>query len=441
VNLLNWSHWDLLAIQETEHAYAVAAALKARPVACVHCATVGELERFGKQHPLFADLPMHGKRVSIRVVRQRYRCTACGRTFLEPLADMDEQHATTKRLVSYIHREALRRTFVSVADEVGLAESTVRRIFAEHAHALEAAHQVVTPEWLGIDEIHLGGKPRCVLTNVRQRTVLDLLRDRHRSTVVAFLPRLPDRERVELVAMDMWRPYKEAVNAVLPNATIVVDKFHVLRLANAALERVRKEHRRQLKPSQRRRLMHDRFLLLKRQRDLTPQEQWILEGWALSFPLLAGAYAAKEAFYALWEVPDRQAAKEAYGAWRRELPRELEPAFQDLTTALEHWENEVFAYFDHPITNAYTESLNSLIRLTNRVGRGYSFAAIRAKLLYAVDWRSRARPALRQLSNIGQRREHPSEERPRATLPGRQVPEAYGASLPILVKKLSRGPL
>ena len=51
---------------------------------------------------------------------------------------------------------------------------------------------------------------------------------------------------------------------------------------------------------------------------------------------------------------------------------------------MDHWENEIFAHFDHPITNAYTESLNNLIRLTNRIGRGYSFAAIRAKLLYAA---------------------------------------------------------
>jgi transposase len=101
----------------------------------------------------------------------------------------------------------------------------------------------VTPEWLGIDEIHLAGAPRCVLTNLRQRTMLDLLRDRHRATVVAFLQRLPSRPRVDLVAMDMWRPYKEAVTAALPQATIVVDKFHVLRMANAALEVVRKEQR------------------------------------------------------------------------------------------------------------------------------------------------------------------------------------------------------
>jgi transposase len=176
------------------------------------------------------DLPIHGKEVALRVIRQRYCCRACGRTFLEPSADMDERHATTKRLVRSVQREALRRTFVSVADEVGLAESTVRRIFGEHTQALDEARQCITPAWLGIDEIHLGGRPRCVLTNVQQRTILDLLRDRNRSTVVTFLLGLADKERVELAAMDMWRPYKEAVNAVLPQATIVVDKFHVLRL-------------------------------------------------------------------------------------------------------------------------------------------------------------------------------------------------------------------
>jgi transposase len=295
---------------------------------------MGQLERFGKQHPIFVDLPTHGKQVAIRVARQRYRCTACGRTFLEALPDMDEAHAATKRLVGYVQREALRRTFVSVAEDVGLAESTVRRMFGQHVAALEAERQVVTPEWLGIDEIHLAGMARCVLTNVRQRTILDLLRDRNRSTVAAFLAGLPAKERVQLVAMDMWRPYKDAVNTVLPRATIVVDKFHVLRLASAAMEAIRKDHRSRLDRKQRRQLMHDRFILLKRGRDLAPQEQWILESWMLEFPMLARAYAQKEAFYAIWELPDRQAAKEAYGAWLRALPGELEPAFRDLTTAM-----------------------------------------------------------------------------------------------------------
>ena len=58
--------------------------------------------------------------------------------------------------------------------------------------------------------------------------------------------------------------YKEAVNTELPQATVVVDKFHGLRLANAALEAIRKELCSRLTRAQRRWLMHDRFLLLKR---------------------------------------------------------------------------------------------------------------------------------------------------------------------------------
>jgi transposase len=429
VNLLNWPHWEVRRLEEEEHAYELTVALKRRATACLHCGVADQLERFGTQHPLFLDLPIHGKQVALHVVRQRYRCRACGRTFPEPLADMDERHATTKRLASYVQREALRRTFVSVADEVGLAESTVRRIFTEHTQALDEARPLVTPAWLGIDEIHLGGRPRCVLANVQQRTILDLLRDRNRSTVVAFLLGLADTERVELVAMDMWRPYKEAVNAVLLQSTIVVDKFHVLRLANAALEAIRKEHRSRLTRAQRRRLMHDRFLLLKRRRDLTPQEQWVLESWTLGFPTLAQAYQAKEDFYGMWDLADRQVAKEAYGAWTRQLPRDLEPAFRELTTAMSNWDTEILAHVDHPITNAYTESLNNLIRLTNRIGRGYSFTAIRAKLLYAETARKRPGAGLLRFSMKGA-----------AELPRAAADADYGADLPLLIKRLGRRP-
>jgi len=58
--------------------------------------------------------------------------------------------------------------------------------------------------------------------------------------------------------------------------------------------------------------------------------------------------------------------------------------FDPLIKAMGNWHDEVFAYFDHPITNAYTESLNNLIRVVSRVGRGYSFEALRAKLLIPI---------------------------------------------------------
>lgn len=57
MHLLNWSHWAVLGIEEAEHVYSVEAALKVHPVGCTHCGTVDQLERFGKQHPLFIDVP------------------------------------------------------------------------------------------------------------------------------------------------------------------------------------------------------------------------------------------------------------------------------------------------------------------------------------------------------------------------------------------------
>jgi transposase len=88
-NLLNWPHWEVRRLEEGEHAYQLAIALRRAATACQRCGVVGQLERFGTQQPLFLDLPIHGKQVALRVLRQRYRCTAWGRTFLEPLADMD----------------------------------------------------------------------------------------------------------------------------------------------------------------------------------------------------------------------------------------------------------------------------------------------------------------------------------------------------------------
>jgi transposase len=49
---------------------------------------------------------------------------------------------------------------------------------------------------------------------------------------------------------------------------------------------------------------------------------------------------------------------------------------------MKNWSQEIFACFDHFVTNTYTEALNGLIQLTNRLGRGYSFEMIRAKMLY-----------------------------------------------------------
>lgn len=171
------------------------------------------------------------------------------------------------------------------------------------------------------------------------------------------------------MTMDMWRPY---VARTLPHATIVVDKFHVLRMANKALDSVRKQLRNTLSTKERRTLMHDRFLLLKRATDLTAMEQLVLEAWT------------KETVFTVYDTLERQEAEDRYRQWVAALPGDLHVAFGPLMISMANWQREIFAYFDHPVTNAYTESANNLIREMQRMGRGYSFDVLRAKMLYTA---------------------------------------------------------
>jgi transposase len=197
----------------------------------------------------------------------------------------------------------------------------------------------------------------------------------------------------------MWRPYRDAAAAVLPDATVVVDKFHVVRMLNAACETVRKALRADMTPAERRGLVNDRFLILKRKHRLSGKEHMMLSGWLENYPTLAMAYEIKEAGYRIYEAGTRDEADAAFEEWRASIPQEMKGAFGDFERAWRNWREEILAYFDCRATNAYTESLNNLIRTTNRVGRGYSFEALRAKVLLSEgpEKKTTARPAFQKM--------------------------------------------
>ncbi len=111
-----------------------------------------------------------------------------------------------------------------------------------------------------------------MLTNIEHQTVIDMLDNRNKSTLLRYFTKREDREHIEFVAMDMWRPYKDTVETMIPNFTIVIDKFHVVKMANESLERARKAIHSQLTPQQRRGLLKDRFVLLKRKHELSDAE-------------------------------------------------------------------------------------------------------------------------------------------------------------------------
>ena len=433
MNLLQLDAYELIRVVEEDHDFHIYATLADETTHCPHCRKYGVVG-FGRREQVIKDLPRLGKRSSIYVETRRWRCKNCEKTFFDTLPAVDEKRRMTDRLIQWIGDQAVRRTYSSVADEVGVTEGSICLVFSEYVEAKYATINFATPRWLGIDEIYLI-KPRCVLTNIEKLTAFDILINRNKVTVIDRLWRLPERQSVELVTIDMWRPYRDAAQAELPDATVVVDKFHVVRMLNAASETVRKALRSSLTKHQRRGLVNDRFLMLKRENRLSGQEQMMLSGWLENHPELAMAYRVKEAGYRIYASKTRDEAENRFAEWRASVPQAMKGAFGDFERAWGNWETEILNYFDHRVTNAYTESLNNLIRSTNRIGRGYSFEALRAKVLLAEgpEKISRARPRFRKQP----RRDYEiTTHEMRMPL---KAPENFGTPLSTLAKILGEG--
>lgn len=397
-NILNLPDYKVVRVEESDHDYHITAEVSNPPKTCTGCGST-RMAGHGRNEQVIRDLPSHGKRVAIYIDNRRWRCQDCGKTVMEILPAVNSKREMTERLVQWIGKCSLKRTFASLAEEAGLDEKTIRNIFRDYVNELEATVRFETPKWMGIDEIHLI-KPRGVITNIENNTVVELLANRNQDTIAKYLTGLKGKEKVQYVAMDMWKPYQTAVNAVLPQATVVIDKFHIVKMANEALEKVRKSMRADLTLKQKRGLMHDRFVLLKRERDLTDKERFNLDGWVQNYPLLGEAYRLKEAFYGVYDAKSPSDAVRSYEHWQKSIPPELHDHFHELTRAFQNWMPDILAYFKHPVTNAYTESLNSLIRVMDLMGRGYSFEALRAKILFAegAHFKKKQRPKFERKS-------------------------------------------
>ena len=351
------------------------------PIACSKCGGI-KLYRHGTKKTTYADAPLRGFSAKLEATVRRYRCRDCGETFLQPLGGVLDERRMTIRCAEFIARQALKHTFVHVAREVGIDEKTVRAVAAERMAELQADHAPRLPRVLGVDETMIHKIQRLVLTDIEGRRLVDMYPKRDDGALEIWLRKFSDRDMlaVQVVTMDMWRPYQRTVRKLLPHAAIVVDKFHVVRYAGEALEGVRIRLGKEKVPEMKRFWIRSKVQLNKRARNLSEKQRFNLGMWLDNEPELAEAYRLKEAFYDIYDLPKEQ-AQAAFDTFSASVPTTLKKDFAELTRLMKNWRAEILAYFDHPYTNAYTEAVNGLMKHIARAGRGYSYEVLRARIL------------------------------------------------------------
>lgn len=417
LHLLGWVYAGHV---ETPAAIHIIAVPITKPANCPRCGCFPQFIKANGKTPCrtLYDAPKVGKPVRIYFQRQRYLCRRCGAPFQQPVESVDDKRFLTSRLVEMIKREASKtsKTFAQVGAALGIGEQTVRNVFTDYG--IEKIRQVrfKTPCRLGIDGVYLAGKQRCNITDLDTGRAIELLPECNSDAVNKYLLQLPNAERVCAVAIDMSRMFARVVRERLPHAEIVVDTFHVQRMANQdlhnALRAMRKRRsynrlRAEWRESFGQKPKRTRFILFKRSSDLKSREKEMLARWFEEIPGLALWYELKEKFLNIFQLRDRRRAEVSYERWESRVNNELPIAFIKLRKTIREWHHEVFNYFEERLTNALTESVNNCLKTMQRQSRGSSFDVLRVKLLYGEDDVPRRRRSSTKRRRRGRGRRQP----------------------------------
>lgn len=355
---------------------------------CTKCGT-DDVESKGKRTVTVWDTRMHGRRVQIEVTTRQWKCRngKCPKkTFVYRPPELAKDRLLTSRLLEVLRRESFLRGFKDLEREYGVSATTVSEVFEEELKRRFREWEPVAPRRMGVDEIRIGTR-RFVVANLAtdKPALVEILKDRKRKTVEDFLSDPKFKRSVEVVAMDMWRPYRRATRKLLPEALIVADKFHVLRAVNRGVDRARELILRYPERGDRRALKGSGTILRKRAAGLKGEERKKVRQWRAAYPALMEAYDLKESFYDIYLATDRMEAGERLDDWVDRVPRHMEKVFNDVIRAVgaNNWRDEILNYFEVRETNARTEAVNRLIRETWRLAKGCRFEVLRAKMLYS----------------------------------------------------------
>lgn len=390
-DILRLPGWAPTSIDETDERMIISAEYAGKPEVCQVCGVVNAaLYKHGQREVTFLDTPI-GKPTRILAKVQRYKCRECGGLFPQPLEGVDAERRMTLRCVAYISKQSLLDTFQRVSEHLGCDEKTVRNVAAAHIEARDDGYKPYLPEWIGLDETHLNKVMRAIITDVGARKPVDLLPDRDKPTLRKWFGQFKDRSHVKGLAIDMWAPYRDVAGELFENLPVVVDKFHVVKKANESVEKTRIRLGKAQDKSVRRAWMRSKALIRMRYRDLNDKQRFNLDMWLDNEPEMAQAYRLKERLFDIYDKPKADAIED-FDSFAGAVPDTLKADFHELTRAMKNWRKEILNYFDHPITNAYTEGVNGVAKVMNRMGRGYSFEVIRARILF-----NDRKPSARQL--------------------------------------------
>lgn len=348
---------------------------------CRQCgAAIEEFHGYGERLRL-RPLPILGRPVFIELRPRRYRCLFCDDhpTTTQQLDWYEARAPHTKAYDQWLLRLLIGSTIQDVLRKEGLTYDAVLGAVERPVAGAVNGATVSSLGVLGLDEIALRKGPDHFIVLVTQQrgdgtvALLGVLPDRKKETVGAFLRSLPWRLRATItdVCTDMYAGYGNAVQEEVPQARVVVDRFHVAKAYRASADTLRKEVLGELKAQ----LTPDEYQFLKgtmwpfrrARKDLTPEEKERLALLLEAAPDLRQAYALREKLTAIFDREhSKQSGAAALKRWMKQVRASGLTCFDSFLKTLENWLDEITNYFVARLTSGFVEGFNNKVKVLKR---------------------------------------------------------------------------
>ena len=262
---------------------------------------------------LVKDLPISGQAVYLEVNRRQFKCKNCGKPFSEELDFVNKRRQYTSRLAQEIVRQVLADNIKTVAENNDVSIEEIETMLQDYGSKLKL-EKLSGLKKLGIDEIALvkgQGNYCAVLIDIDESKVIAILEERTQEKIMETLCLWGEEvlSEIEFVSIYLWKTYKSLVKKLMPNATVVADRFHVMKQINEELDQQIKAEKRAAEKEKSKKkkekilsgLVKSKYALLKNKCNLNEKQKSKLDQVKKVCPTLGKMHELKEKFRDIFE--------------------------------------------------------------------------------------------------------------------------------------------
>ena len=340
------------------------------------CCGTSRVERRGEVPRMIQVLPVGSKRVSVFLRVARVSCKRCGIVRQVKVQFADEHRRYSRSFERYVLELSRNMTIAAVAAHLQIGWDAVKEIQRRHLQKHYARPKLKHLEEIAIDEIYVGrNQYLTVVLDLNSGAVVFVGNGKGAEALLPFWKRLrASKAKIKAVAADMSRAYTKAVRQHLPQAVLVYDRFHIVKLFNEKLTDLRRELYREATAGLHRDVLKGiRWLLLKNPENLDSKKgEWerLNEALELNSSLFV-AYYMKEQLRLFWEQPEARTARRFFNDWIQLAEASGIKILMKFAKTLAAHREGILAWYEHPLSTGPLEGTNNKIKTMKRQAYGF----------------------------------------------------------------------